>query len=103
MEIRLLGPLEVEVNGRLIALGTLKERTLVAVLLLHANEAVSSERLAEELWGDERPPSAPKLVQTYVSHLRKVVPAAIETRPPGYALRVAPDALDLTRFERLTE
>jgi len=103
MEIRLLGPLEVEVDGRLVALGTLKERTLLAVLLLHPNEAVSSERLAEELWGAERPPSAPKLVQTYVSHLRKVVPAAIETRPPGYALRVEPDALDVTRFERLAE
>jgi DNA-binding SARP family transcriptional activator/DNA-binding beta-propeller fold protein YncE len=103
MDIRVLGPLEVEVNGQLVDLGALKERTLLAVLLLHANEAVSSERLADELWGARPPPSAPKLVQTYVSHLRKFVPVAIETRPPGYALRVEPDALDVTRFEWLVE
>ena len=56
MEYRILGPLEVLDGDRLVALGTGKERALLAVLLLHANEAVSRDRLIDELWG-ERPPA----------------------------------------------
>jgi DNA-binding SARP family transcriptional activator len=101
VEFRILGPLEVEANGRLLELGTLKERTLLALLLLNAGRFVSTDRIVEEIWGESPPPSAPKLVQTYVSHLRKVIPGVIETHGRGYAARVAPDDLDLTRFRSL--
>jgi DNA-binding SARP family transcriptional activator len=101
VEFRILGPLEVEANGRLLELGTLKERTLLALLLLNAGRFVSADRIVEEIWGESPPPSASKLVQTYVSHLRKVVPGVIETHGRGYVARVPADDLDLTRFRSL--
>ncbi|HEV8248706.1 MAG TPA: AfsR/SARP family transcriptional regulator, partial [Gaiellaceae bacterium] len=104
MEFRVLGPLEVSEGGRPVALGAPKQRALLAVLLLHANEVVSRERLIDELWGEAPPAHAAKLVQQYVSGLRKVLPAAVLlTRAPGYLLRVEPGRLDLSEFERLLE
>jgi DNA-binding SARP family transcriptional activator len=104
MEFRILGPLEVAEGGVRLALGAPKERALLAVLLLHANEVVSSERLIDELWGENPPARAAKLVQHYVSGLRKVLPAgALLTRAPGYLLRAEPGQLDLAEFERLLE
>ena len=88
-----------------MALGGAKQRALLAVLLLRANEVVSIDRLIDELWGDEPPPTAAKVVQVYVSQLRKALAQAgrepvIVTRPPGYVARVEPDELDVARFER---
>ena len=71
MEFRLLGPLEVVDGDRLLALGGVKPRSLLALLLLHANEVVSTDRLIDELWGDEPPATAAKSVQVHVSRLRK--------------------------------
>ena len=71
MEFRLLGPLEVCEDQRSLALGGAKQRSLLAVLLLHANQVVSAERLIDELWGDEPPATASKSIQVYVSRLRK--------------------------------
>jgi DNA-binding SARP family transcriptional activator len=100
----ILGPLQVSESGRPVPLGAPKQRALLAVLLLHANEVVSRERLIDELWGDSPPARAPKLVQHYVSGLRKVLPAGcLLTRAPGYLLRVEPGQLDLIEFERLLE
>jgi DNA-binding SARP family transcriptional activator len=96
-EFRLLGPFEgpVEVPGG-------KPRALLARLLLDAGRVVPAAALVEALWGEVPPPSAPKVLQAHVSALRKVLgPEAIETRPPGYALRGATS--DLVRFEELTE
>lgn len=102
MEFRILGPLEVGDGRDPVSLDAPKQRALLGVLLLHANEVVPTERLIDELWGDRSPPTAVKLVQTYVSQLRRVLGAtSIETRPPGYLLRVEEDALDVTRFRRL--
>jgi DNA-binding SARP family transcriptional activator len=104
MEFRILGPLEVAEGGVPVALGAPKQRALLAVLLLHANEVVSAERLVDELWGEAPPARAAKLVQHYVSGLRKVLPAGVLlTRAPGYLLRVEPGQLDLFEFERLLE
>ena len=86
MEFRILGPLEVEANGRLLEIGTLKERTLLALLLLNAGRFVSTDRIVEELWGDSPPPSASKLVQTYVSHLRKVIPGVDRASTQVYTI-----------------
>jgi DNA-binding SARP family transcriptional activator len=103
-EFRLLGPLEATVDGATVALPAGKPRALLARLLLDANRVVPVETLVESLWGDPAPPSARKVLQVYVSQLRKTLgPKRIETRPPGYAVRVAPDEYDLGRFERLVD
>ena len=103
MEFRLLGPLEVVEHDRLLALGGVKQRSLLAILLLHANEVVSSDRLIGELWGQTPPSTAAKSIQVYVSRLRKElgVEGRLVTQAPGYILRVDPSELDLARFEQL--
>jgi DNA-binding SARP family transcriptional activator len=102
VEFRLLGPLEVvEQNGPL-ALGAGKQRSLLALLLLHANEVVPTERLIDELWGESPPATVNKSVQVYVSRLRKQLgDGRLVTRAPGYVLRLDPAESDLGRFERL--
>jgi DNA-binding SARP family transcriptional activator len=102
MEFRILGPLEVVEQDAPLRLGGGKQRALLAVLLLHANEVVSTDRLVEELWGEDRPPTAAKIVQVYVSQLRRLLAdGTLLTRRPGYVLRVEPADLDLARFEQL--
>src|SRR3954469_14694353 len=102
MEFRVLGPLEVAERERLLSLGGLKQRSLLAVLLLRANELVSAEHLIGELWGDAAPATAAKSIQVYVSRLRKELgPGRVATRTPGYVLHVDPSELDVARFERL--
>ena len=102
MEFRLLGPLEVVDGATSLPIAARKQRALLAVLLLNASRTVSRERIVDDLWGDTVPDSARKLVQTYVSQLRKVLPEPrLHTRSPGYALELEEDELDLDRFERL--
>src|SRR5262245_8812111 len=102
MELRLLGPFEATLAGEPIAVGGGKQRALLALLALNAGRAVSMEQLVDELWGDSVPETAPKMVQIYVSQLRKVLPRSeIETRAPGYRLALDPEAVDSHRFERL--
>ena len=105
MEFRILGPLQVLEGGRELPLGSAKERSLLAVLLLHAGSVVSRARLIEELWGQAPPATAGKALNVHVSQLRKALVSndevAIVTRAPGYALEVEPDRVDAARFERL--
>lgn len=106
MHFRLLGPLEVEQEGRLLVLGSAKQRALLAILLLHGNEVVSRDRLVDELWGERPPASAPHSLDVYVSRLRKTLQAngderLLVTRAGGYLLQLEPDQLDLEQFERL--
>jgi DNA-binding SARP family transcriptional activator len=102
MEFRVLGPLEVVKEDRPLDLGAAKQRSLLALLLLNANEVVSTDRLIAELWGDSPPATVAKSVQIYVSRLRKELPGdRLATRPPGYVLRVDSAELDLEVFERL--
>jgi YVTN family beta-propeller protein len=109
MEFKLLGPLEAWSEGRPLALGGTKQRALLAILLLHANEVVSRDLLIDELWGAKPPSGASHTLETYVSRLRKTLHAdragepLIVTQPPGYLLRVEYGQLDLHRFERLLE
>ena len=104
MEFRILGPLEVRSGERTVALGSAKQRALLGVLLLHANEPVSTTRLVDELWGANPPATAEKLVQGYVHALRKLIGAdRLVTQMPGYRVQVESTALDLTEFERLAE
>jgi DNA-binding SARP family transcriptional activator len=102
MEFRILGPLEVFEDGRALDLGGAKQRAALAVLALHANRVVSRDQLIEALWDAEPTESAGKALQGYVSQLRKVLGRErLETKPPGYLLRLEPDELDAARFERL--
>ncbi len=109
MEFAILGPLEVLGTYRHIEVSSAKERLLLAMLVVHANEVVSADRLIEVLWGAEPPATAANTLQTYVSHLRRALepdrtPRArdgvLRTRGQGYALTVEPEAIDAVRFER---
>src|SRR5918999_2775567 len=102
MQFRILGPLEASDQERPLDLGATKQRSLLALLLLNANEVVSTDRLIAELWGDSPPATVAKSVQIYVSRLRKELPdGRLATRPPGYVLRIDPAELDFEVFERL--
>ena len=105
MEYRILGPLEVVDEGGPVALGRLKERLVLAVLLLHANEFVSRERLIDELWGPAPPPTAKKAVNVYISQLRKALARngvdPVSTADGGYRLVVDDDELDVLRLRQL--
>ena len=121
MDYRILGSFEVRVDGRRAALGGEKPQALLAILLLHRNEAVSADRLIDDLWGDAAPASALPTLRAYVSRLRKALNGAGEspsgkrdsgsgspdgfllTQGRGYLLRVALGDLDLERFQDLAE
>jgi YVTN family beta-propeller protein len=102
VEFRILGPFEVVEEGQPLVLAVGKQRALLAILLLHANEVVSRDRLIEELWGEQAPASAAKSIQIYISQLRKRLDRRGErlvTRPNGYELLVARNEVDANRFE----
>ncbi len=120
MDFRILGPLEVRDGSRPLALGGGRQRALLAILLLHRNEIVSTDRLIDELWGESPPLGARKTLRAYVSRLRRAIgasgarrqrPAAIPsanpghgvllTRGHGYVLEIEPGELDLNTFEWL--
>jgi eukaryotic-like serine/threonine-protein kinase len=109
MDFRILGPLEALDEGRVVRLGGTKQRALLAVFLLHANETLSTDRLIDELWGERAPATAAKTVQVYISRLRKALAGVqddgledvVATREHGYELELDPERLDAQRFERL--
>jgi DNA-binding SARP family transcriptional activator len=104
VEFRILGPFEVLENGQALALAAAKQKALLAMLLLRANQVVSSDELIGALWGDGPPETATKALHVYVSQLRKLLGRErIVTRAPGYLMRVEPGELDLEQFERLVE
>ena len=104
MQLRVLGPLEVLAGGVSIPIGGGRQRKLLAILLLHPNEFVSSDRLIDDLWGDDRPETAAKALQGYVSQLRKTLgPDALVTGPGGYMLKLAPGQLDVDQFAQLVD
>ena len=97
-----LGPLGVVRDGEPVHLGSGQQRRVLAVLVVHANEVVSSDRLVDVLWGDEPPPSATHTLQGLVSRLRRALgDDRLETRAPGYRLRVVSGEVDALRFEEL--
>ncbi|MGH3814655.1 MAG: BTAD domain-containing putative transcriptional regulator [Pseudonocardiaceae bacterium] len=110
MEFAILGPLEVMDQHGHIEVSSAKERLLLAVLVVHANEVISADRLIEALWGTEPPATAANTLQTYISHLRRALEPArapraqdgvLRTRSQGYVLVAAPEVVDAVRFERL--
>src|SRR5256885_10957413 len=103
MEFRLLGPLELIRDGAAVPLAGEKQRALLALLLVHANEPVSRDLLLEELWAGR--PDAGHSLEIQISRLRKTLQPEepLHTRAGGYALEVAPEQLDSHRFERLLD
>jgi DNA-binding SARP family transcriptional activator len=102
VQFRILGPLEAVERDVARPLGGAKQRAVLAILLLHRGEMLSGERLIDELWGERAPATAAKVLQGYVSRLRKTVGGdVLLTRGRGYVLSLAPRQLDLERFERL--
>jgi YVTN family beta-propeller protein len=104
MDFGILGPLEVRGDPGELPIGGGKQRALLALLLIHPNESLSTDRLIGELWADEPPATAAKILQNYVSQLRRVLgDDRLHTQAGGYALRVEPGELDLDRFVRRFE
>jgi len=106
MEFRVLGPLEVTADGQSLRLAGVRTRAVFAMLLMQANQVVSSDRLLEELWPGQPTDKATDSLQVRLSELRRALRLAGEadrlvTRPPGYLLRVAAGELDALRFEQL--
>jgi DNA-binding NarL/FixJ family response regulator/DNA-binding SARP family transcriptional activator len=105
VQLRLLGPLEVEGSSGPITITGRKERALLCLLAVHANEVVSEGRIVDALWGDRPPPTASKTLRSYVSRLRRFLAeggepeSVIESRPSGYRLRLEPAALDVSQVE----
>jgi DNA-binding SARP family transcriptional activator len=103
-DFRILGPLEAYAEGAPLALGGQKQRAVLALLLLDANRVVSVDRLIDALWGEQPPKTAMTSLQNFVSQLRKVLGTdVLETRMPGYRLRLAPGELDVDRFRQLCD
>src|SRR4051794_41966160 len=102
MEFKVLGPLEADDGAAALELGPPRQRALLARLLLDAGRAVPLDRLLDDLWGDDPPESAVKMIQIYVSQLRKVLPGdTLRTQGRGYLLDPGDAGIDLDRFERL--
>ena len=103
MDFRILGPLEVSQDGRVVPVTGARQRELLALLLLDAGRVVPSDRLMEDLWGESQPAAGATALRVRISQLRKAIRAGgdvLVTRPPGYALLVPRDGFDLWRFER---
>lgn len=105
MELRVLGPLELVGENGPVSLPAAKHRRLLVALALADGKARSTDALIDAVWGELPPASARKLLQVYISQLRKALPAGarIVTQTAGYALELPPDAVDATRFERLVK
>jgi DNA-binding SARP family transcriptional activator len=102
VDFRILGPLRVSREDRPLELGGHRQKVLVCLLLLHANEVLSAERIIDVLWGECPPATARKALQVLISRLRQILGAGVlETRSPGYLIRVQDGELDAQRFERL--
>ena len=102
MEFRILGPLEVADEGRIVDVGGPRERALLTRLLLSANLVVSADRLAEDLWSGEPPAHWLPTLRVYISRLRRALgQGAVLTESSGYRLRLASGQLDTDTFERL--
>jgi DNA-binding SARP family transcriptional activator len=105
LEVRVLGPLDLRVDGRRLELGGGRQRALLAMLVIHRGRVVSTDTLIDELWSGDPPDTARKALQNFVVQLRRVLKPAgddlLVTVAPGYSLQVEPDVVDAYRFERL--
>jgi DNA-binding SARP family transcriptional activator len=102
LRIDLLGPMRGWYGEQALDLGPSRQQSLLAVLALRANQVVGADELVELVWSDAPPATGSKIVPTYVYRLRKLLPdGVVSSTREGYCLQLAPDALDLSRFESL--
>jgi DNA-binding SARP family transcriptional activator len=102
MRVQILGPFHLEDGGRRIMIGGVRQRAVLADLLLHANEVVPSEQILVDLWGEDTSPTAANALQAAISRLRRLLPPGrLITTAPGYMLRIFPAELDVAQFEQL--
>ena len=102
MEFRILGPLDVRDGDQAVELAGGRQRALLALLIINANETVSTDRIVEELWGESSPQTAPKVIQNHVSQLRRALgDGLLVTEGSGYRLQLEPGSVDVARFEEL--
>jgi DNA-binding SARP family transcriptional activator/ABC-type branched-subunit amino acid transport system substrate-binding protein len=105
MDFRLLGRLEVSDGDRIVQIGEGRQRSVLAILLLHHDQTVPSERIIDALWGEHPPPTAAKVLQNHVAQLRRALGdrpgALLQTHGHGYALHLDGGGFDLERFEEL--
>lgn len=109
MDFEILGPLQVHADEGPVRIRSARQRAILAVLILHAGQVVSTDRLLDLVWNDAPPQSGARSLQFHVWKLRNALEpqreggeGVIATRPPGYVLLAAPDDIDAVRFERLT-
>jgi DNA-binding SARP family transcriptional activator len=109
MEFHVLGRLEAERDGASVPLGSFRQRSVLALLLIHANKVVSTDRIIDDLWGDEVGADRQNALWVHVSNLRSALEPSREkrsdgtlvlTRAPGYVLQLRPEQLDAWHFER---
>ena len=106
IELRVLGPLELWCDGEPVAIGGAKQRAVLAVLVLREGEVVPVERLVDEVWGDEPPPSAARTIESYISRLRQLFNGrgpTLSRRGSGYVIDLRDAALDARSFLALQE
>ncbi|MEU8337109.1 AfsR/SARP family transcriptional regulator [Micromonospora tulbaghiae] len=101
LQIRLLGTVELCVDGETVTPGAAKRRAVLAGLAIEANHSVSLPRLARMVWSDHPPTSATANLRTHAAGLRRTVGDRLLARPQAYELRLAPPELDVTEFQRL--
>ena len=109
MDFRMLGPFEVWNNGMQVPLGGRRQRAVLALLAIHAGEVLSTDRIVEEIWAEDSPPSAVRTVHAYISRLRSNLRGGnpvgsgseiLVSRDPGYVLAIDPMQVDAARFEQ---
>ncbi|MFR9780576.1 BTAD domain-containing putative transcriptional regulator [Micromonospora sp. MS34] len=101
LEVRLLGTVELSIDGRMNTPGAAKRRAVLAGLAIEANRPVSVRRLAEMAWAGAPPASAMANLRSHIAALRRQVGDRLIARPNGYELRLSPRELDVTEFQRL--
>jgi predicted ATPase/DNA-binding SARP family transcriptional activator/Tfp pilus assembly protein PilF len=99
VEFRVLGPLEVLVDGVPARLGGPRPRAVLGTLLTHAGRAVSVQRLIDQVWDEDPPPTAVAALQMHISALRRVLRDRLVTTTSGYRVDVAEEEIDAHRFE----
>jgi DNA-binding SARP family transcriptional activator len=103
-EFGILGPLTVEIDGRAVQVSAAKQRAVLGVLLIHANQHVTADRLLHELWLESPPKTGMGTLQSLISRLRRLIAAPdvrLEGAAAGYRLSVPPERIDACRFEEL--